>query len=417
MSLEMSHYSQNVGNRIRKIGRKGLEFLTIGVVALPLILGTGYFVSGCDNPEKQSGRATLQNDPSVGGGSGGGSGGNNSDCIVPYSGMILTNDTTLCKDTYNLPSDDFPHGGLSRGAINFGRDNITLDCNGATIIGDHKCWNDNDLNGMKVRVGIAVEDVSKATVKNCIVQDYCTGINVWMAKDFLIEKNSLYNNGSDFSQTFGDNIQVVSSTDFTIRNNYIKNGSEGIYLVHYNQNAIILGNTLEGTNNGVFCDSENGEKGCSNIVVEDNSFADLLYVGIGFENSDNILIRNNTVNSFGQNGLRFESVKGSTIHTNTIQGGSFNQEGVFFDGNSTDNLFYNNFLENSSNVLDDGRNNLWSTDLDCTLKNILGGNCTGGNFYSDYSGFDTDSDGIGDTTYLISGIAGSVDYFPLFSYE
>ncbi len=46
------------------------------------------------------------------------------DLVVPTNGMVITTDTTFAPGTYNLPS-----------GVNIGADGITLDMNGAVLIG------------------------------------------------------------------------------------------------------------------------------------------------------------------------------------------------------------------------------------------------------------------------------------------
>jgi parallel beta-helix repeat protein len=79
-----------------------------------------------------------------------------------------------------------------------------------------------------------------------------------------------------------------------------------------------------------------------------------------------------------------------------------NKNGIYIGwGGSNTSLYYNNFINNGINAIDDGENNFWS---DGEL----------GNYWDDYSGGDiSPSDGIGDSSYTISGYSNSFDPNPL----
>ena len=76
-----------------------------------------------------------------------------------------------------------------------------------------------------------------------------------------------------------------------------------------------------------------------------------------------------------------------------------NSHGIYLYYSSNNLLYHNNLINNTNNNAYDTSTNQWNTS-------------TVGNYYSDYTGSDNDSDGIGDTSYQIPG-GSSIDYFPL----
>jgi len=80
---------------------------------------------------------------------------------------------------------------------------------------------------------------------------------------------------------------------------------------------------------------------------------------------------------------------------------SNNDDGIHLYSSSDNNIFYhNNFLDNNQNAYDEC-DNIWDN-----------GYPSGGNFWDDYMGNDTDGDGIGDTPYPIPS-GDSEDRYPL----
>jgi parallel beta-helix repeat protein len=86
-------------------------------------------------------------------------------------------------------------------------------------------------------------------------------------------------------------------------------------------------------------------------------------------------------------GLSISSAYNNTFFDNDIFSGNY---GVFIWQSFNNSIFHNSFLENGSRVLcQDNSTNLWDNGLE-------------GNYWSNYTGVDADSNGIGDTPYIIN---------------
>ena len=78
-------------------------------------------------------------------------------------------------------------------------------------------------------------------------------------------------------------------------------------------------------------------------------------------------------------------------------------------GASNNNFYHNNFINNAQHAYDDTPSDEFPL---CPCQNNWdNGYPEGGNYWDDYSGSDSDSDGIGDTPYSIPG--GCEDEYPL----
>jgi hypothetical protein len=102
-------------------------------------------------------------------------------------------------------------------------------------------------------------------------------------------------------------------------------------------------------------------------------------------------------------------VTGNNVYNNGVQ--MFSDTG---NGGGT-NLIYNNIFNatGAQVVAQDNWGDIWNTTKNCSQTNIIGGNCIGGNWYSDYNGTDMDNSGIGNIDYNLSGGGNAVDYLPL----
>lgn len=197
--------------------------------------------------------------------------------------------------------------------------------------------------------------------------------------------------------------QNLTITDNTMR---VDDGGSAIIDVRGSSRGIISGNSIVGLSiRGFPADAGIALVNSATYTIEGNFVTGLYFTGIDLRGSTNNTIYRNTVagnqNSYGETtGIRLTTFGfGSLFSTGNLLVGNTiaeNYVGLLVD---TDNTIYeNNFIQNVFQVESDPGN---------TWDNGAGR----GNYWSDYTGQDTNSDGVGDTLLPYLG----VDNYPLMS--
>lgn len=169
------------------------------------------------------------------------------------------------------------------------------------------------------------------------------------------------------------------------------------------ESCIIDGFKLTGSERGLTVYSDNAQ--ISNSTITGN------FIGIQLTSSDNVIIRDNTVVSNDDEGIYIENSRNGIIKNNNV---SKNQYGIWLSS-SSDNFIYNNYLDNTQGDAYDDNINIWNISK-TPGTNILGGSWLGGNYWSDYTGEDTNVDGLGDTLLPYNstdGVKIGGDWLPL----
>ena len=133
-----------------------------------------------------------------------------------------------------------------------------------------------------------------------------------------------------------------------------------------------------------------------NVTIKNVTLKDS-YMGILIEASTNVTILGNTV-SIGDPGLFYTAaairIEGGGSHTivgNTIKN---SQVGIWLTETTHNNTIYNNnFINNEHHV--------FGSEEAASTTRWDNGYPSGGNYWSDYTGTDSDGDGIGDTPYVL----------------
>jgi parallel beta-helix repeat protein len=235
------------------------------------------------------------------------------------------------------------------------RDNIVLDGSGYTLSGS----NESDS------VGIYLSGRENVTIQNLHITTFHRGIRLLSSFNSSIVGNTV--TGATY-----EGIRLYSSSNNLVERNNLTGNYYGIWL---------------------FSSSNNNEI-CENKMTEN------IYDGIRlFSASNNRIIRNNiTANNVTGMTLYILSDNNS-ICENVITG---NSQGFRISGSSGNMIVHNDIIENTyvQVIVEDTSQNIWDD-----------GYPSGGNYWSDYLGVDVNSDGIGDSSYIID--SNNADNYPL----
>jgi parallel beta-helix repeat protein len=235
----------------------------------------------------------------------------------------------------------------------------------------------------------------------------------------VVERDSIVIDGADYTLQGPGGITSVRGIilngrhNVTIENMKVTDFYYGIVLSGSSNNMIYGIETTGSPTDGIWLDSSNYNNISGNVIDD--------YIGVALSNSSgNTIDRNNIAGSLS--GITLSLSSSNTISRNKVTGrlhygisllsSNYNSfygnnmtgSGAYDDISLTDSN-YNSFYGN--NILGNGANSLNSTNV------WDGGYLSGGNFWSDYNGTDSNGDGIGDTPYVID--ASNQDDYPLIS--
>ena len=323
------------------------------------------------------------------------------------------------------------------------RDNIVVDGAGYTLQGTGSgkgidLWNRNNVTIKNLKIkefkyGIYLTESYNNTISSNNITNNWSGIYLFVSSDNRLSENIITNNnfGVYVEQSSSN---VVSRNKITANkwngitldssplnmvadNNIATNKWHGLDVIHSSNNVIyqnkITANNLNGV---VFGFSSHNTLSRNNLTM--NS-----YDGINLGYSSNYTIFGNTVIANKHHGIRLHdssssnNISGNNIRannyygiglsessSNTVSGNNIanNEYCIWLYKSSNNSVYHNNFIDNTQQVYiySAGYANVWDD-----------GYPSGGNYWSDYSGVDSNSDGIGDTPYTID--ASNQDRYPL----
>lgn len=262
-----------------------------------------------------------------------------------------------------------------------------FDTKGATISGNSLSTNHE--------IDIYMERVSDGTVKGNSVGANAgasnqggDGIGMRYGTNMLIDGNTV---GKHY---YG--IKVYYSNKTTVSNNNVKDSGCNIRFDFNSVNCVARGNTVSNGVEGILINSS-----ASAITVEGNTLHNNRQA-VYILNCNNHIIKDNTAYS-NTYGVRAQGTSGNKITGNNFVDNTY---GVYLSGSN--NQVYLNDLKSVSSS---GSGNVYSSPAAISYKyNGVSYSSKLGNYWTGYSGTDSDKNGVGGTSYSSGG---ATDSYPL----
>jgi len=252
---------------------------------------------------------------------------------------------------------------------------------------------------LKERSAIRVKQKKNFNIYDNTIIDCFFGIYLEHAKNGTVSNNKIYGNATTEAES-GNAIHAWYSDNLTIIDNLLEGHRDGIYFEFVNNSKIHNNVSQFNKRYGLHFMFSNDDKYTHNKFHKNG-------VGVAVMFSRRIEMTDNTFShNWGQTsyGLLLKEIYDAEINRNVFNN---NTIGIFVEGSNRINYKNNDFKRNGWAIKFSGgcetniisKNNFLHNSLDLIVNTKMNDNSFIGNYWSAYSGYDLDKNGIGDVAH------------------
>lgn len=246
---------------------------------------------------------------------------------------------------------------------------------------------------------ILVSKSNHFTIKNNVLKDVFFGILIEKSHFGIIQNNEVSSHAKDQASS-GNGVHLWHSSNMQVSSNTIHGVRDGIYFEFVKKSKIFDNHSYGNLRYGLHFMFSNNNEYFDNVFTNNGA-------GVAVMFSKFIKMHNNKfVKNWGSAsyGLLLKEIYDAEIENNTFEQ---NTIGISVDGSTRINYKKNTFLRNGWAVKivgacyenDFAQNSFLHNALDLSYNSKINSNKFDNNFWSDYTGYDLDKNGIGDVPY------------------
>jgi nitrous oxidase accessory protein len=237
------------------------------------------------------------------------------------------------------------------------------------------------------------------TLENLSIENVFFGLLIEKSKYGTVKNNHIFSDAK-VEASSGNGIHLWHSSHVTIENNKLHNLRDGIYFEFVTHSKVYKNTSYDNLRYGLHFMFSNNDEYFDNSFHNNGS-------GVAVMFSKFIKMTNNT---FKENwgaasyGLLLKEIYDAEIEHNTFEE---NTVGINIEGSTRINYTNNNFVRNGWAIKIAGacytniftKNNFLHNSFDISYNSKLNDNNFNNNYWSDYTGYDLDKNGVGDVPY------------------